>query len=327
MLKSRMTHTPFFLAHAITYDCNSRCKTCTYWQMSRRRNEDLSTEKVYQLLDQAYRCGMRGYYLFGGEPTLREDIGEVVHYAKNRGFLTTMNTNGSLLAAKAEVLKDIDFLFVSLDYCNRYHDFIRGRPGSFDEVIEGIRRIRSAGDARVVLVATISRLNYDVVEPMAEFAKKMHVGISFNSVEPTVASSFEAGRSVVPVGDYGLAEPQLNFFYDRLLRLKNMGYPLMETKQVLEHFVEHRSWKCHFPKMFVYVSADNKIFNCTYNHTYDLNRGSFSDYFASSLFKNHVAAAEKCNVCIRTCVRGYCYTYALSPLHLLNLVSDAKNLL
>jgi molybdenum cofactor biosynthesis enzyme MoaA len=73
--------------------------------MSKRTVEDLSTEAVFRLLDEAYDCGMRGYYLFGGEPTIRKDIGRVVDYAKAKGFVTTMNTNGSLLAEKAESLK------------------------------------------------------------------------------------------------------------------------------------------------------------------------------------------------------------------------------
>ena len=114
MLRSKFfTHVPFFLAHAITYCCNSKCKTCTYWQMSNRTNEDLPTEDVFRLLDEAYEYGIRGYYLFGGEPTTRKDIGKVVDYAKAKGFLTVMNTNGSLLAEKAESLRNLDFAFVS----------------------------------------------------------------------------------------------------------------------------------------------------------------------------------------------------------------------
>ncbi len=327
LLKSKLSGTPFFLAHAITYACNSQCKTCTYWQMTNRKQEDMQTEEVYKLLDEAYACGMRGYYLFGGEPTVRNDIGAVVDYAKNTGFLTTMNTNGSLLATKAQELRNLDVAFVSLDYFNDYHDFIRGKPGSFKEVIEGIDEIRKAGHTRVVLVTTISSLNFDAIEPMARLARDLHVGISFNSVEPTVKSSFEAGRSESPVMDYGLTKAQLQTFYVKLLQLKREGYPLMETELVLRHFVEGRSWKCDFPKMFVYVSADKKIFNCTYDHTYDLKEGSFNDYFKSNLFKQHVARAEKCNICVRTCVRGYIYTYNLNPLHALNLVGDAKILL
>jgi MoaA/NifB/PqqE/SkfB family radical SAM enzyme len=328
LLKSRLlSHMPFFLAHAITYACNSRCRTCTYWRMSSRKEEDLSTKGVFRLLDEAYDFGMRGYYLFGGEPTVREDIGRIVDYAKGKGFLTTMNTNSSLLEAKAESLRNIDFIFASLDYFNEYHDFIRGRRGSFAEVIKGIEKIKRVGNTKVVLVTTISTLNFDAIEPMAKLAKDLNVGISYNSVEPTVRSSFEDGRTMSPVEDYGLTRKQLQVFYNSLLRLKREGYPLMETDCVLKHFVEGRSWVCHFPKMFVYVSADKKIFSCTYDHTYDLERGSFSDYFSSKLYKDHVSRAEKCNVCIRTCVRGYTYTYALNPLHLINLIGDAKVLL
>ena len=327
LLKSRLNHKPFFLAHAITYACNSKCKTCTYWQMSNRKEEDLTTRQVFRLLDDAYDYGMRGYYLFGGEPTVRKDIGEVINYAKRKGFLTTINTNGSLLASKAETLHNIDVAFVSLDYFNNYHDFIRGRPGAFKEVMEGIEKIRKTGHTRVVLVTTISSLNFDAIEPMAKLARDLHVGISYNSVEPTVKSGFEDGRSQSPVEDYGLTKIQLQTFYVKLLKLKREGYPLMETEYVLKHFVEGKSWKCDFPKMFVYVSADNKIFSCSYDHTYDLNKGSFEDYFSSKLFKEHVARAEKCNVCIRTCVRGYVYTYELNPLHMFNLLGDAKILL
>jgi MoaA/NifB/PqqE/SkfB family radical SAM enzyme len=295
--------------------------------MSNRNKEDLSTEEVFGLLDEAYDVGMRGYYLFGGEPTVRSDIGKVVDYAKEKGFVTTMNTNASLLGAKAESLRNLDFVFVSLDYFNDYHDFIRGRSGSFDEVIKGIKRIRETGDTRVTLVTTISRLNFDAIEPMAKLARDLKVGISYNSVEPTVKSGFEEGRTESPVQDWGLSTQQLQAFYCALLKLKQEGFPLMETEYVLRHFVEGKAWKCRFPKMFVYVSADKKIFSCTYDHTYDLKQGSFKDYFSSKLYLDHVARAERCNVCVRTCVRGYSYAYDLLPLNFVNLLGDAKILL
>jgi len=328
MLRSKLfTNKPFFLAHAITYGCNSKCRTCTYWQMSKRMKDDLSTEGVFKLLDEAYDFGMRGYYLFGGEPLIRKDIGEIVDYAKTKGFLTTMNSNASLLATKAESLRNLDFIFVSLDYFNEYHDLIRGRKGSFNEVIRGIEKIRQVGNTRVTLVTTISTLNLDSVERMAKLARDLQVGISYNSVEPTVQSSFEEGRTSSPVHNIGLSRVQLQNLYARLLKLKQEEYPLMETESVLKHFVEGRRWTCQFPKMFVYVSPEKKVFNCTYDHTYDLKQGSFNDYFSSRLYRNHVARAEKCNLCIRTCVRGYSYAYDLKPLNFINLVGDARIML
>ncbi len=284
----------------------------------------MSTQEVFQLLDEAYDAGMRGYYLFGGEPLVRRDIGTIVDYAKHKGFVTTMNTNASLLAAKAPELRNLDFVFVSLDYFNKYHDFIRGRKGSFKEVINGIHELRETADTKVTLVTTISTLNFDAIEPMAKLAQDLHAGISYNAVEPTVQHSFEQGRTDNPVKDYGLSKEQLKTFYETLLRLKLQNYPLMETRQVLQHFTQAKPWICEFPKMFVYVTADKKIFNCTYDHTYDLRKGRFNEYFSSKLFQKHVAKAEKCNICIRTCVRGYSYAYDLKPVNFLNLISDGR---
>ncbi|MCK5625382.1 radical SAM protein, partial [Candidatus Bathyarchaeota archaeon] len=272
MFNSRfITHKPFFLAHAITYACNSRCKTCTYWRMSNQIDKNLKTEEIFDLLVNAYNIGMRGYYLFGGEPLVMKDIEEILSFAKRKGFITTMNTNASLLKQKAESLSDnLDFAFVSLDYPDTHHDYIRGRKGSFDEVVGGIKRLQELGKTRITLVSTIGNLNFDKIEAMAQFAVDLGIGISYNAVEPTVQSSFEEGRTDSVVKNYGLSSLELQKFYETLLRLKKEKYPLMETEQVIRDHIANKPFKCYFPKIFVYVSPDGKIFSCTYDHTYDL---------------------------------------------------------
>jgi MoaA/NifB/PqqE/SkfB family radical SAM enzyme len=293
--------------------------------MSNQIHKNLNTKEIFALLVNAYKVGMRGYYLFGGEPLIMKDIEEILEFAKRKGFITTMNTNASLLKQKAESLsKTLDFAFVSLDYPDNYHDYIRGRKGSFNEVVNGIKRLQELGKTRITLVSTISKLNFDKIDAMAQFAKKLGVGISYNAVEPTVQSSFEEGRTTSVVEDYGLSTLELQGFYETLLKLKKEGYPLMETEQVIRDHVENKPFKCYFPKIFVYVSPDGKIFSCTYNHTYDLNTGSFEDYFKSTLYQNHVKRAETCNICLRTCVRMYSYTYALYPEHFFRLINDIR---
>jgi MoaA/NifB/PqqE/SkfB family radical SAM enzyme len=339
MLKSRfLTHQPFFLAHAITYGCNSRCKTCSFWQTSRMMRDDLSTEGVYHLLGEAYDFGMRAYYLFGGEPMIRRDIEDVVGHAKNLGYTTVMNTNGSLVKNKRDSLwEDLDFAFISLDYFNEYHDFIRGRRGAFREVIDGIKQIKKVGRTRVTLVTTISKLNFDAIEPMAMLAQELGVGISYNAVEVanqfydslglTFQQGFEEGSSSSLVEDYGLSREQLQTFYDAILKLKRDGYPLMETEYALRHYAEGKPFTCHFPKIFVYVSPNNKIYSCTCDHTYDLNSGSFREYFSSPFYRKHVKKSEGCNLCVRTCVRMYSYAYTLKPLNLIDLRKDIRLLM
>ena len=326
MIRSRLfTHRPFFLAHAVTFGCNSRCRTCSYWQLTPRMHEDLSTEEACALLDEAYAAGMRGYYQFGGEPLVRKDVGRLLDHAKARGFLTVMNTNGSLLAAKAPQLGSLDFAFVSLDAPDERHDAIRGRPGSFDEVMRGVRRLRDGSRTKVGLVTTISSLNFDAIEPMARLARELGVMISYNAVEPTLDFGLtDSERS--PNLALGLRPEQLRAFYTTLWRLKREGYPLIETEYVLRDFVGGRPWRCEFPKMFVYVAPDKKIYSCDYRYGYDLRHGSFEEYFAGPAFAEHVRSAETCNRCVRTCVRGYSYAYDLKPGNLVRLAADAREL-
>ncbi|QRF76403.1 pyrroloquinoline quinone biosynthesis protein PqqE [Thermoplasmatales archaeon] len=326
MLKSRMfTHTPFFLAHAMTFGCNSRCKSCTYWKNTPRMKEDLSTEGVFQLLDDAYDAGMRGYYMFGGEPLIRRDIGKITDYAKEKGFITVMNTNGSFLEKKAEELKNLDFAFVSLDYYNVYDDIIRGRPGTFNEVMKGIAKLKEIGMTKVSLVTTISTLNWGSMRKMSELSKSLGVGISFNSVEQSLDFG-QTDENSTPNFQIGLSNEKLHEFYQTLLDLKREGYPLMETERVLEDYVVGKPWTCHFPKMFVYVTPDKQVYNCDYTYAYDLKKGSFKDYFHSNAFADYARKSESCNRCVRTCVRGYSYTYSFFPRQIMGLAGEARNL-
>lgn len=326
MIRSRVfSGSPFFLAHAVTFGCNSRCQSCTYWRNTPLMKNDLSTEGVFRLLDEAYDAGIRGYYMFGGEPLIRRDISEIVDYAKAKGFITVMNTNGSLLEKKAQSLKGLDFAFVSIDYHNDYDDVIRGRPGTFEEVIRGIPALKNNGHTKVGLVTTISTLNWDTIEPMAELALKMGVGISFNSVEQSMDFGLTDTEST-PNGRIGLSPEKLHEFYVKLQKIKEDGYPLMETDVVLNDFVEGKPWKCDFSKMFVYVTPDRQIYNCDYTYAYDLRKGSLKKYFASDGFREYARKAQSCNLCVRTCVRGYSYTYNLMPRQMAGLVGEARHL-
>lgn len=169
---------------------------------------------------------------------------------------------------------------------------IRGRPGNFDEVIQGIDRLRALTAAKVTLVTTISTLNPGAMERTAQLAKDLGVGIAFNSIEPTLDFGLtDSDQS--PNLKFQLTPEQLHQFYVTALRLKREGYPLMETEEVLEGYVADRPWKCEFPKMFVYVTPDKKIYSCDYRLGYDLKTGSFEEYFSSEMFRSHASGAPK----------------------------------
>lgn len=84
---------------------------------------------------------IRTFVFTGGEPLLREDLFELIAYAKSRGFAVFIATNGTLITKEvAKLLRKYNVgVVIGLDGMNpEVHDSIRGVEGAYDAVIAGI---------------------------------------------------------------------------------------------------------------------------------------------------------------------------------------------
>jgi len=71
---------------------------------------------------------MRGYYLFGGEPLVRKDIGDIVRYAKNKRLpdRDEYKTVPLFGPGNRTSMGEPDFAFISLDYFKLVSRFHKG---------------------------------------------------------------------------------------------------------------------------------------------------------------------------------------------------------
>lgn len=107
------------LALPVTYRCNLKCRYCyTLSNSSRTIIEDRSAAELGAIL-----AGFAGNVtLIGGEPTVREDLPQLIELAKqsNRNRVVSVGTNGQKLADRGylETLKasGLDFVFLSLNH-------------------------------------------------------------------------------------------------------------------------------------------------------------------------------------------------------------------
>jgi len=80
--------------------------------------------------------------LFGGEPTLRKDLFEIIGRAKSYGFMVSLETNGYVIDEiymNNLVTAGLDQIYLSLDdYRAEVHDSIRGRKGCFDRAVRAL---------------------------------------------------------------------------------------------------------------------------------------------------------------------------------------------
>lgn len=129
----------------LTYLCNARCGICNYWKNPSNPEAELTLPQIQDGLKKIYAYGCRFINFTGGEPTLRRDLDEIVHYASHLGMWTSVVTNGTLLSReRIRHLKDsgLDNLVLSLDSLDpSVHDGQRGIKGLHAKVLRSLKWI------------------------------------------------------------------------------------------------------------------------------------------------------------------------------------------
>jgi radical SAM protein with 4Fe4S-binding SPASM domain len=166
---------PMQLDLKITNRCDMRCAMCAQWgekgyNLSKSAAELKAgecTAEDYARLAEEISAWRPLIYIWGGEPLLHPDIRRVVEELKARGLSVSMVTNGTTLAENADwiVASGLEMLMVSLDGPAEIHDRVRGRPGAFRRLREGLAAVRSARAANggtspyLVALITVNREN------------------------------------------------------------------------------------------------------------------------------------------------------------------------
>jgi len=110
----------------------------------------------------------------GGEPLMREDLLEILHYAKEEGVIAALLTNGTLLTSeKAKAIYDagVRRLQISLDGKRETHNSIRNKPFAYDKALEGIVNASKAG-IDVTVSMTLMQTNQLDFEDVVQTAIK-----------------------------------------------------------------------------------------------------------------------------------------------------------
>ena len=114
----------------LTTQCNLCCNHCPWLK---QKSQDLSTGKWKNIIRELKKRGVRFLVLEGGEPTLRQDLQELIEFGRSLGMITIVATNctRSLKEYRPEMF------LVSIDGLRDEHDRLRGQ-GVFNRVVENL---------------------------------------------------------------------------------------------------------------------------------------------------------------------------------------------
>ena len=128
------------------WHCNQKCLHCYAAGQPMGEIEELSTAEWKAALDKLRAANIPQVTFTGGEPTLREDLVELVDAAQ--WFVTRLNTNGRLLTPELcqqlynASLDSVQVTLYAADAAT--HNALVGAPG-FDDTVQGIRNAVEAG--------------------------------------------------------------------------------------------------------------------------------------------------------------------------------------
>ena len=319
---------PYKLTFAVTYRCNSRCKTCNIWK--KKSIDELSKEEIEHFFRNSNEFSWID--LTGGEPSLRKDFVDIcraIHHHCKQLVLLHFPTNGYLTDKIVNDVKEIRKLgssyriviTVSTDGDEELNDEIRGIKGAWRRQIETFIRLREIKNVETVIGMTLSQFNFDKFESTFRSIKEVLPWITENDFHLSLMNYSDIFYDNMDQKEYTRdpikKKKVLGGMMQSAERYKRMiGVP-KNPRAFLEHTFLKRSKSylttgktplpCHALRSSCFIDPTGEVFPCiTFNHplgnlrNYNYDLGRIWNLEASKLLQKKIYD-YKCPQCWTGC--------------------------
>lgn len=151
--------------------CNNNCRFCV--QAHKKRFGNKPSKELKRLLKES-SSSYKGVVFTGGEITIREDIFDLVEYAKKIGYsLIQIQTNARMFAYKNFCLKLIkaganEFAIAIHGHSSVLHDYLTTSDNSFMQTVNGIANLISLNQ-KVLTNTVVVKSNYRHLSDICKF--------------------------------------------------------------------------------------------------------------------------------------------------------------
>ncbi|MCL2358675.1 radical SAM protein [Candidatus Bathycorpusculum sp.] len=223
----------------VTTRCNAKCvDRCNIWNSP---PIDMSCRDVYLALDVLEKNNFSVAYFTGGETGLYPNLVDAIQYAKHKGFVTSITTNGSISKnTLSQLSRTLDVLSVSVDhYDEKTWDRMKHLPGIAKKAKETIRLAKAFG----INLYAVTFLNpawtpEEVGKVVSYVNDELEIPFAFSY--PFISSNngtYTVGGKLVASDDYLL---NIKSLVSKVLELKTKGSNVATTtcyiKEVLRAY-------------------------------------------------------------------------------------------
>ncbi len=245
---------PLSVNIALNNKCNFHCAYC---DIPTRKQKEMSTKQIFQLVNELKEVGCARIGLTGGEPMLRKDIEDIVNYIKSKGIITSLVSNGFITAKNIGKLKNLDFLALSFDGPRKIHDKNRTK-GSYNRLIETIKAAKR-NNLSVWTVTVINKDNVRYLNYIVDKAEELGFSCFFQPV-------FQYPMSGPKVKHIEPSKREFIKGINKLIEYKKQGRPVNTSFSCLNFFLNYPKFKpnynCYAGELFLYIDVNGDIYSC-----------------------------------------------------------------
>lgn len=245
----------------VTDRCNLNCIGCySYQQDKRNKQKDLTGDQIKYIFKVLLECGVTDIVISGGEPFLREDLSDLLKYAKETLKIKSLSviSNGTVSKEKYDkCLPFIDNLSISIDGYSKDTRFIRD-PGIMPKVFDTIYYLKDK--VSLALIATLHKKNCSFMKNYQQLARELDVQFSY--------SVFVGDGSNPRLKDYILDDSDYEKIDEVVLEDNNIkNFDIRRCTLLAKN-------SCKAGKSLISIGADGSIYPCHMLHTEELLIGN-----------------------------------------------------
>ncbi len=176
---------PVNVTWEVTYGCNLSCIHCLS-DSGRKRSQELTTDECLRVIEVMSANKVFQFSVGGGEPFSRPDFPDLMDYAHDKGMLTCISTNGTLITDEIAARLDhkLVYIQVSLDGATASsNDAIRGE-GSFCRALKAVESLRKR-NVEVSINTVLTKLSFPELDALAGLAGSLGAKFRVSRFRPS----------------------------------------------------------------------------------------------------------------------------------------------
>jgi len=255
---------PFMVMFETTLHCNMKCGYCAIWQ-NQQPEERAVRERVFWRMDEAADFGVFAWSFSGGEPLMNPNVPDYIEYAAQKGFFTSMPTNGLALKKYAAACAKLDQLEVSIDTLDREKFARRRGIDGLPTILAGLDHLLGTYEHHTIQVnAAVDLDNLDDLPALARFCTDRGLLLHTEAVHNVVRTTWKTEDVELAKADLDKVAASLTelrdafkcvrFYSDYYNFYRNDGFTKQFPCRSASHLVNMRpDGSIQFPCAFVHV--------------------------------------------------------------------------